>query len=233
MDALLLACFAPPGPPRAVDLGCGCGPIGLAWLLKRNAWSQAGVLGLDLNPAMIQSAQINGRMLGLHDSFDARLADIRDLGELDPESADLVLANPPYRRPGSGRANPSQAKRSARFEEQGDLKDFAAAAARLLCNKAPLCMIHLAEHLPRVLGVCTSFRLEPKRVRCVHSRQQDAARLVLVEARKNGKPGLTLEAPLFLYHGNTNRLTDQALAFCPFLACNAGSHSPEPCETLP
>jgi len=51
-----------------------------------------------------------------------------------------------------------------------------------------------------------------------------------VLARKTGRPGLRLEAPLVLYEGSgpQTRLTRQALEFCPFLACNAGERAAGP-----
>jgi hypothetical protein len=47
--------------------------------------------------------------------------------------------------------------------------------------------------------------------------------VVLLEARKNGKPGMCVEPPLVLYEGRSARsgVTAPALAFCPYLQCNA------------
>jgi tRNA1Val (adenine37-N6)-methyltransferase len=44
--------------------------------------------------------------------------------------------------------------------------------------------------------------LEPKRMRTVHSRTGEGAKMVLVEGRKGGRAGLAVEAPLFVYDGD-------------------------------
>ena len=52
--------------------------------------------------------------------------------------------------------------------------------------------------LNRLLAEMTQARLEPKRLRVVHHRQEKDAGLVLVEGRKDGNSGLAVEAPLVL-----------------------------------
>jgi tRNA1Val (adenine37-N6)-methyltransferase len=60
-------------------------------------------------------------------------------------------------------------------------------------------------------------------LRLVHGRTHLPAKIVLVEAVKNAGPGLRVEPPLILYEkGQGNRVTPEALAFCPYLRCNAG-----------
>jgi len=55
-------------------------------------------------------------------------------------------------------------------------------------------------------------RLEPKRLRMVHSREGEEARLILVEGRKNGKPGLVVEPPLVVYAGEGRAYSAEVLA---------------------
>jgi len=225
-DALLLAALAAGlAGSRAVDLGTGCGAAGLGYLLM-TADETAAVLGLDLEPAMAAAAGQNAAALGLAERFTARVADVRDIRSVDrlhPESCDLVLCNPPYRAPGSGRRPAGQARDAARFEVGGSLPDFAAAAAYLLANKGFFVCIHLAERLTHVAAALAAHRLEIKRLLPIAPRADAPARQILIVARKNGGPGLILEPPLILYAGSGRemRLTDAALAFCPFLACNA------------
>jgi tRNA1(Val) A37 N6-methylase TrmN6 len=142
---------------------------------------------------------------------------------LAPESADLVVANPPYRRPDQGRL-PAADRARALFEGLGRLEDFLDAATFLVRNRGRVVLVHLAERLAEVLAALASRRLEPKRLRLVHSRLDGEARLLLVEAVKNGAPGMVVEPPLILYDGRgaATALTAEALDFCPRLACNAG-----------
>ena len=226
-DALLLASFAAGLPGcRVLDTGTGCGPAGLGLLLARND-QETTVLGLDREPAMVAAATANADRLGLSDRFAARLLDLRDIRNdtrLAAESVDLVLANPPYRQPGSGRRPTDPGRDAARFETDGGLPAFVAAAAYALTNQGLWAGVYLAERLGHLFTTLSSYRLEVKRLLPVSPRVGAPAGQVLLLARKNGRPGLCLEAPLCLYTGTgpDTRLTEAALAACPFLACNAG-----------
>ncbi|BAH76382.1 hypothetical protein DMR_28910 [Solidesulfovibrio magneticus RS-1] len=227
-DALLLAAFAASlaAGPRTADLGTGCGAAGLGCLLA-GADPAATCLGLDRDPDMVRAAGQNAARLGLAERFTALAVDLRGIREdarCLPESCDLVICNPPYRDPASGRRPSGPAREAARFETDGDMTDFAAAGSYLLANKGLFACIHLAERLPLVFAALADKRLVVKRVLPVSPRAGAPARLVLVAARKNGGPGMILDAPLALYAGvgTQTRLTETALAFCPFLACNAG-----------
>jgi len=89
-----------------------------------------------------------------------------------------------------------------------------------------LMCIHLPEHLHRLLDGLGKVNLTPKRLRMVHPHVDKPARLLLLEARKEGNPGLLVEPPLSLYHREcidgeiVHHTTREALDFCPFLACN-------------
>ncbi len=227
MDPLLAACFAKPKRgANIMDLGTGCGVAALALLLQ-NPEAEPVAHGLDIDPAMIEAARENGRRLGAADRFTPVCADLRGVRadeRFEPESFDLVLANPPYRDPGSGRIPQNASRRQARFETEGTLADFIDAAAYLAVNRGVFVIVFLAERLRLLSSLLAERRLEPKRLQFAHSRREEPARLVLVEAVKNGRPDLTVEPPLFLYEGagKASRLTEQALTFCPFLACNSG-----------
>lgn len=229
-DALLLACFGASLPGRRVlDLGTGCGPAGLGLLLARDD-AQTRVCGLDHDPAMVAAATANAAHLGLADRFCALSGDVRDIranAAITPESFGLVLANPPYRDPDSGRRPEGAQREAARFETAGDLADFATAAAYALENGGGLALVHLAERLGHIFACLADSRLEIKRILPIASRREAPARQVLVWARKNSRPGLRLEPALALYEGAgaATRLSPEALRFCPFLACNAGQRA--------
>lgn len=216
LDALLLAAFTKPAGKRVLDLGTGCGVVGLAWALNH---PDSFVVGLDASPVILAHARENARRLGLADRFAAVRADVRAPGALTPESMDLVLCNPPYRDPGTGRTCPHVGKNAARFESGAVLVDFVRATALFVRNKKSCAFIHLAERVDDLLGLLSEHRLRPKELLFVHPKSDGPARLVLVRAVKNGGPGLTVAAPLVL-HGESG-FTAQALAFCPWLVCNA------------
>lgn len=226
MDALLLAGFAGPGGATdVVDLGCGCGVVGLG-LLLRSEKPRLCVAGVDVNQQMLSCAIANADSLGFAERFapvHCDVAAVRTCRELGPEQADLVVCNPPYRVPGTGKRPPDAGKDTARFEAVAPVADFVTAAGYLVRNRRRVCFIGLPERLPELFADMKAVRLEPKRVRFVHSRAAEASKLVLVEAVKNASAGLVVEPALALYEGqgDATRMTSEALAFCPFLACNA------------
>ena len=222
LDALLLAAFA--GRERArgtvLDLGTGCGVVGLGLALDHPDFF---AVGLDVNPEMLCHARENARRLGLEGRFAPLLGDVCGPLGLAPESADLVLCNPPYREQGRGRVCPDGSKTDARFESRAGLTDFVRAGAYLVRNRKSCCFIHLAERADELLALMRQFRLQPKELMFVHKDVNAPGRLVLVRALKNGGPGMTVLAPLILHQGRggDTRLSEAVLSFCPRLACNA------------
>ena len=78
------------------------------------------------------------------------------------------------------------------------LEDVARAAAYLLRWGGSFCIVHKPERLTDLLCTLRTAALEPKRLCFVCNRGDAAPSLVLLEARRGGKPGLTVEPPLIL-----------------------------------
>lgn len=227
MDALLLASYVQPGKWRtALDIGTGCGVVALALLVRHGSKKQ--VTAVDLLPEMLQAARDNARLLDLEPNLQVIDLDIRDTQALRaaiaPQSLDIALANPPYRATCRGRLSATPLRTTARFETSAGLDDFCAAAAYCLKNRGRFHLVYLAERLPEACRSLAAHGLELKRLRPVQGKEGQGPRLLLLEARKQARPGMIFEPPLILYHGAgaATRLTQEALAFCPFLACNAG-----------
>lgn len=184
---------------EVVDLGTGIGVIPLL-LAERKTGHFTGV---ELQPRLAAIARRNIVLNQLQDRIEILEADLREHRQLfSPQSIDLVVSNPPYRPLGEGKVAPDPERAAARHELAGGLEEFADAAAYLLRQGGRFCLIYLAERLTHLLTVLAASKLEPKRLRLVHSRPGDPARLVLVEARRNGRPGLQVEAPLYIYDGD-------------------------------
>ncbi len=210
IDPVLLCAFAKvPVASDVVDLGSGNGVIPLIVAGTRQVNK---VVALEQQPDMVDRAQRSVALNGLQGQVEILQADVRALPEaLAPESFDVVLSNPPYRPAGAGRIAPNDERAKARHELSGDFVDFIRSAAFLLKTNGRFCLIFLAERLAELMSEMRTFRLEPKRLRMVHSRQGQAAKLVLVEGRKNGKPGLEVEPPLFIYEGEGRDYTEEVL----------------------
>lgn len=210
VDAVLLARFAAERPVgRAIDLGCGCGVVGLCLLALGGAET---VVGVDLQPAMVDRATRSARRSGFGERARFLEGDVRTLRHLvSPRSHQLVVSNPPYRPLSCGRVSPDPALALARHEVSCTVADVAAAAAWLLEPAGELCVVYPAARLPVLLAACRDQGLEPKELWAVHPEPARPAGLVLVRAAKGGKEGLTVRPPLFL-HSRTAKYSDEAQA---------------------
>jgi len=216
MDSILLACFTHAGRGQTgVDLGCGCGPIGLGLLLRQ---PDLQLTGVEIDPKAVVCANENVVNLHFADRFSVIEGDVADW---KPERVvDFVVANPPYRDMQRGRVSRGEERRTARFESKADFARFARCAANALKSRGKFSFVHLAERLPELMAGLSLAGLEPKRMRMVHGRIDEAARMVLMETVKGGGVGLHVEPPLIMNEGKgkETRITPEAKAFCPFLA---------------
>lgn len=201
LDPVLLCAFSRVAKNETVvDLGTGSGVIPL--LLARRS-EAVRIVGLERQPAMADRSRRSVKLNGLQERIEILEGDLRQVRQLlGAESAQVVVANPPFRRVASGRLSPRSERAQARHEIAGGLEDFIAAAAYLLGTGARCYLVHLAERLAELLDEMRRNGLEPKRLRCIHSRPGDPARLVLLESRRGGGVGLTVEPPLYVYDGD-------------------------------
>jgi len=218
-DALLAAAFASgEDVRRAADLGTGCGVIAFALALR---FPELSCTGIDREAALIEAARVNAGALGLEERVAFAQGDVADndlLARLGRESCELVVANPPWRIAGTGRHISSPIRRRALEAPQGAFADFARAAAFLLRRHGRFTCICPPARLADAFAALRAARLEPRRLRCVHPRQDARAKFVLLEARKNARPDLAIEAPLILHPGACGRcFSPEAQAFCLWL----------------
>lgn len=195
-DSVLLAHFAAARQARRiVDLGCGAGVL---TVLLRRSHPDAAVEGVELQPEAAALCRDNLRENGFSDE-GIRTGDLRAYRTLFPAGAyDLVISNPPYFAAGSGLSAPDPARATARDERCCTLEELCCAAAYLCRWGGSFALVHRPERLAVLLGALSAHGLEPKRLRLVQYRADAAPNLALIEARRGGKPGLAVEAPLLL-----------------------------------
>ncbi len=198
IDALLLAHFADPGPKdRIIDLGTGCGILPLILLFRRKA---SRVIGVEIQPSLADLARRNAALNRFTSRIKILEKDWKDFkGEKIRGAFGLVLSNPPYRKVGSGRINPNQEKALARHEINATMGDLLRVANHLLKDRGRLTMIYPATSAADLIKEMAGFHLEPKRMQFVHSHEKDEARLVLVEALKEGRGQVRILPPFILF----------------------------------
>ena len=197
-DAILLSHFAMPcAGERVCELGTGCGAIALRLAA---GGSPAAVHGVDIAPEAIALAQLGADRFPGTPKPSFAVGDWCDPRQIAPAGAfRRVVCNPPYFPPDSGATNADPAVSLARHEQPDTLDSVCAAAAWLLQSGGRFFLCHRPERLPAVLAALTAHRLEPKRLQPVQKRADTAPWLFLLEARKDGRPGLSWLPPLVLY----------------------------------
>ncbi len=194
-DALLLAEFAEVrAHERVCDLGTGCGILPL--LFHRTSPAPR-VDAVECSPEAVALARQNVEDNGLQEYITVHEADWRSLA-LPVGLYDRVVCNPPYFPENSGKASASPARCLARQEQGNTLSDVTKAAARLLKNGGHFVLCHRPERLVDVLSVLRENRLEPKRLRLVHTRADLPPFLLLCDAMRGAKPSLCVLPPLIL-----------------------------------
>ena len=195
LDSFLLASLPKLKPGwKVCDLGCGTGLLGLLLLQRQRALA---VTGLDIQPEAVRLGKLAAAENRMEDRLFFRLEDLRETA-LPAGSFDLAVCNPPYFPPSAGPLPKGEARRTARTEEACTLEDVCRAAGRLLRWGGAFCLVHKPERLTDLLCALRGEGLEPKRLRLVSLRPERAPSLLLLEARRGGKPGLAVEEPLIL-----------------------------------
>lgn len=198
LDAILLAHFATVGAnQRVADLGTGNGVIPL--LLAQRV-SSLSLLGVELQDDLADRARRNVAINNANEHIRIVRGDIRAIAQIAAAASfDAVVCNPPYRKSGSGRMNPSTEKKIARHEIMGTLKDFLEAGVYLLRHHGRMGLVYPAVRSIDLLDAMRGAGVEPKRLRIVHSQMDAEAALILAEGIKGGRSGIEIMPPLFIY----------------------------------
>jgi len=198
IDSVLLAHFVEPNKgERILELGAGSGVISLL-LAFRNPGVR--VTGLELQSELAEMAGRSISINGLEDRVNMIPGDVRNAAELlEARSQDVVVFNPPYRKMGSGKLNPGREKALARHEIAGSVTDFLSAASYALEPGGRVCLIYPCSRMVEAIHRMRVEKMEPKRLRMVHSRPGSRGDFILVEGMKGGGEELAVLPPLFVY----------------------------------
>lgn len=190
-DALWLCAFLRASKSdRVVELGSGSGVI--------------CVLGADNTGASFTGVERQTRLVELAQKSAAyNKQDIRfvcaDAAEapaiLGRGAFTVAVMNPPYFR--SGERSEHEERSLARHDAGDTLAVFLASAFSLLKNGGKLFLIYPADALSELMHALEHARFAPKRMKLVYTKAGEPALRVLIEAKKDGKPGLVIEPPLF------------------------------------
>jgi FkbM family methyltransferase len=169
-----------------LDVGCNSGVLSLVAASK----TKKEVIGIDINPSAIELARSNAFLNALN---NLRFI-CSPFQSYDHDPFDMIVCNPPYYKQS---LTISQVQAQARFDLDLSLNDLAINAFRLLKDKGRLVIIIPVERFHDWLILAHEHHLTVKRCAFIHHSQDHQAKTVLVEAVKNGKGTMKVEAPIF------------------------------------
>lgn len=191
-----------------VDLGTGTGIISVLLCAKTHLRK---IYGIEIQEEIADMATRTSQLNKLEDKFEVINCDIKNLDKvLGRESVDYVVTNPPYKKSNSGLTNDNKIKLISRHEVKAELSDFIKVSFKILKDKGTVFMVHRPERLTDIIYEMRKNKIEPKRMRFVHSDTESDPKLVLIEGVKNGKPFLKIEKPLYIYNKDRS-YTDEIL----------------------
>lgn len=185
-DSMLLAHFVKLRRcARVLDLGSGCGTLGLALCAKDPS---CNVTGLEISTAAHKTALNNIRSNALDARLNSICQDLRDLPEEFVSRFHCCVSNPPYFSGGPA----SSVTPIARRDDCCPPEDLFRTAARALQFGGDFYLVHKPEKLAQLIGCGSANGLEAKQLVLVRHKAAGPITFILLQFRKGGKPGLQL-----------------------------------------
>lgn len=193
-DSIALSDFVKlPRQAKVLDLGSGCGTIGMLLCAKD---AGCAVTGIELDESAHLTALRNRQNNQLQDRLNSICGDLTAITDLlSPGSFDVCVSNPPYFTAGFL----SQSTPLARHEQTCTLEELVQSAAYALKFGGDFYLVHKPERLAEIFATVCRFKLEPKRLCLLRHKEDGPVSLILVQCRKGAKPGLLWEEAV-LHH---------------------------------
>lgn len=199
MDAVLLSSFAKvKKSEQALDLGTGTGILPILLEAKNEGRHYTGLEIQEESADMARRSVIHNH---LEEKIEIVTGDIKVASEIFGQSSyEVITTNPPYMIGEHGLKNDNEALYIARHETLCTLEDVLRESARVLKVKGRFYMVHRPFRLPEIFTSMCTHGIEPKRMKLVYPYIDKEPNMVLIEGLKGGKPRMTVEPPLIVYH---------------------------------
>lgn len=196
IDSVILAHFAQQvcldPASRVVDLGAGCGIVGLL-LAKR--WPYSRFLLVEIQEDLAFLAKQNVSRNNLHTRVEARCLDLRWSREWSNPPPEIVISNPPFFALGDGRPSPNPQVSQAKHELSCTLDELLIASAAGLPDHGKLVLIYSYKRVNELLDKMTHYGIPPQGFRRVLPMSDRPCTRVLVVGIRNYKTSPIQEFP--------------------------------------
>lgn len=204
LDAVLLANFTyvPINKGSMLDLCTGNGVIPLL-LAKR---TKGSITGLEIQKRLANMADRSVILNGLEEKITIIEGDLKERHEgLKQSYYDVVTCNPPYfATPNKTEHNQNEYLTIARHEVCCTLEDVVKACKLYVKPGGKVSLVHRPERLVDMLTLFRKYKIEPKRIQYVYPKVDKSANTILLEGIRDGKSGLKVLPPLFIYEEDGN-----------------------------
>ncbi|GGE53904.1 hypothetical protein GCM10011391_35980 [Pullulanibacillus camelliae] len=199
IDAVLLAKFVslPLRKGSIIDLCTGNGAVALMMALR----TKAQITGVELQERLADMAKRSVTLNQLDEQVNIICSDIKALPAFDSiHQCDVVTCNPPYfSNQQTVKRNPNPSLAIARHEIHLTLEEAIQVSSQLVRQKGKVAFVHRPERLGEILALMPQYRLFPKRLLFVYPKRGKEANIMLIEATKDGRPGIKVLPPLYIY----------------------------------
>lgn len=187
-DTMVLCDFVRlPKNAKVLDLGSGCGTIGLLLCAKDPL---CAVTGIELDEQAHRAALDNILRNNLQSRLYSLCGDLRSMPEpIQSGSFHCCVSNPPYFSGGEA----SRKTPLARRDDCCSPAELFETAAKALRFGGGFFLVHKPERLAELIHQACAHGLEPKVLRLVRHHPGSQPGMILLQCRKGAKPGLRLE----------------------------------------
>lgn len=200
LDSLLLSNFVTINlrDKKILDIATGNAPIPMLLTYR----TKADIYGVELQTPVYNLGRISIKENNMDKQITLLNDDAKNLVDrFESDTFDVIICNPPYFKTNNKEfENDNEIKSLARHEKTLVLEDIFVIARKLLKNNGRLAIVHRTERFVEIIDMAKKYNFEPKRVRFIYPNNKKISDLVLIECVLNGKSGLKMEQPLFVYN---------------------------------
>lgn len=213
LDSLLLANFVTINlrDKNILDIATGNAPIPMLLTYRTNAKIYGIEIQKEIYDLGVKSIILN--------HMDKQIEIIND----DAKNAcilfcddyfDIITCNPPYFSTSNVLfENDNLVKATARHEKFLNINDVFVISKRLLKTNGRLAIVHRTDRFIEIVDMAKKYGFSIKKVRFIYPKVGKNSDLVLIECTKNGKNGLKLLSPLFVYDEDGNYNSEIKMMF--------------------
>ena len=181
-----------------LDIGCGNAPIPLILSTK----TKANIVGVEIQKDVYELAKKTIKFNKLENQVKLVNDDINDYyKKVDTDIYDAITCNPPYfKMNDESNLNKSEYKVIARHEKTLTIDQIFKVSKKLLKNNGVVAIVNRPERLIDIIESMKKNNIEPKKIQLVYPKKGKDANILLIEGRKNGKPGMKILSPLYAHN---------------------------------